>query len=106
MSLGTTGNQPVADEPTWASCLIVVTAYNDVAPAVSAAVEDVGGRLVLAPSLADFVELRFVSAGPRPPAGAQRNELAGDVATDMITSERAAPENYFGLVAVDDRAAD
>lgn len=91
-------------EPSWASCLVLVIGYDDVAPALSAAVEEAAGRLVLAPALGDFIELRFVSVGSRPPSGSDPGSLEARVVNEITRPTRGAPENYFGLVVVDDLA--
>ncbi len=95
--------QTEVGEAHWASCLVVVVAYDDVAPAVSASVSQAMERLRLSPALDDFIELRFVAGGPRPGAEEEPDSLGGTILHEVARPTRGAPENYFGLVAVDDR---
>src|SRR4051795_5988681 len=97
MSLRELGQQD-GTEATWASCLLLVVAYDDVAPAVSGAVGEAERRLLLDPALGDFIELRFAALGPRSPRDDERDTVDMRVVGELTRPTREAPENYFGLV--------
>jgi hypothetical protein len=92
------------NEASWASCLVIVTAYDDAAPAAAAAVRQAAARMLLILAVDDFIELRFVPVGPRPTN--DEHESAVERIVDAMTSPtRGAPENHFGLVVADDAEA-
>ena len=87
-----------------AGCRFVVASYESAAPVVSAVRDDAARRIIMAPALGDFIDLRFVDLGPRPEPSESRS-----LAVQLITEELLAPggqsgHNYFA-VAVADRSA-
>jgi hypothetical protein len=94
------------ESSSWSSCLLVVSAYEPVAAAVSEAVQLAGASMLQAPALADFVELRFVALGPRPTDDDELAAAAAAVADAVLRPTRGAPENYLEAVIVDDRSGD
>lgn len=94
------------DTSTWASCLTAVAAYEDVAPAVSRAVTQAEAEISLSPTLADFIELRFVSLGVRPSRGEDGSGALEALIAGLTQPTRGAPENYLGALIVDDGADD
>jgi hypothetical protein len=95
-----------ANEPSWAAGLVVVTAYDDVAPAVAAAVRHAQQHLAATPALAEFVELRFVAVGPRREGQVPGEDGTARVITALANPDEVAPENHFGLVVADERDDD
>lgn len=91
---------------TWASCLVVVTAFDDVAPAVARVVAAAERGLAATPALMDFIELRFASAGPRPQTDEGHTAVVRALADELARPTRGAPENFLALVVIDDDAAD
>jgi hypothetical protein len=89
----------------WASCLMLVAAYDDVRPAVEEAVERTRRAIMLSPVLVDFVALELVELGAR--AGGDETPAAARLLA-AITAPRvtAAPTNYSAVTVIDDDAVD
>jgi hypothetical protein len=101
----------VLDEAGSKACLLIAASYADVADAVEPVVASAAGRILAAPALGDFVELRFADAGLRPSPDKPDDRSSGHAAAaDRIAEALTRPaagadENYFALVVVDQSAA-
>jgi hypothetical protein len=101
----------VLDEAGSKGCLLIAASYADVADAVEPVVTSAAGRILAAPALGDFVELRFADAGLRPfpdkpdDRSSGHGAAAGRIAEALIRPAAGADENYFALVVVDQSAA-
>ena len=86
------------------ACLLMVASYTDVAGALEPAIASIATRILASPMLGDFLELRFVNAGPRPVLDGTPTVVPHIV--DALTSPEAdAAQNYFALVFADQSAA-
>jgi hypothetical protein len=105
------GAGAVLDEPGSKACLLIAASYADVADAVEPVVASAAGRILVAPTLGDFVELRSADCGPRPSPDEPDDYSSGHAAAaariaEALTRPTAgADENYFALVVVDQSAA-
>lgn len=105
------GAGAVLDEAGSRACLLIAASYADVAAAVEPVVTSAAGRILAAPALGDFVELRFADGGLRPSPDETDNCSSGHtVAADRIAEAMTRPtagtdENYFALAVVDQSAA-
>jgi hypothetical protein len=109
---------PGPGEPDSEGCLLLVASYADVAPVIRGVAEDAASRIMMSPTLGDFIELRFVDLGPRPvpaspteaavappetaPAQKALHNSAVAVIADALTLPcGGAGRNYFALVVAD-----
>jgi hypothetical protein len=85
---------------------VLVAACAEVAEKVRRAVEAAAAELSVTPALADFVELRFAASGPRPLSDAEVSGTAATIVRELTQPRRAAHQNFFALLVVDDDASD
>lgn len=91
-------------EPDSQGCLLVVTSYADLADVIEPIVAIAATRIASAPMLGDFIEIRYVSSGPRPSESEDRDEATSRLVIDLTCPATGAAENYFALAAVDESA--
>jgi hypothetical protein len=92
-------------DPESKGCLLVVAGYADVAQAVEPVAVEAASRILMSPTLGDFVELRFVDIGPRPQQPGQNNAAVALIADELTRPGNGAAQNYFALEVVDRSAA-
>jgi hypothetical protein len=86
-------------------CLFLVTAFAEVAHALEPVVADAAARIMMSPTLGDFIELRFVDLGPRPGDGAGLTTVVSRIADELTHPGNDPGQNYFALVIADHSAA-
>ena len=86
------------------ACLLMVASYTDVAGALEPAIASIATRILASPMLGDFLELRFVNAGPRPVLDGTPT-VVPHIVNALTSPEADAAQNYFALVFADQSAA-
>jgi len=94
---------PAADTE---GCRLVVVSYKPAAPLVSAATSDAARRIMMAPALGDFMELRFVDMGPRPGPSGDRSAAARLIMAGLLAPGDEPGRNYFAIAVADRSAAE
>jgi hypothetical protein len=89
----------------WSACLLVVGAYSENATSAKEVVERSTRLIELSPTLADFIELRFVDLGPRPQRLGEGLIAVARVSYELARPTEGAGRNYFALVVIDRSAA-
>jgi hypothetical protein len=92
-------------EPDSQGCLLVVTSYADLAGVIEPIVVIAATRIASSPMLGDFIEIRYVSSGPRPAEPEHRGGAISRLVVDLTCPAAGAAENYFALVVIDESAA-
>lgn len=87
-------------------CRLVVVSYEVAAPLVSAATAETARRIMGAPALGDFVELRFVDMGPRPEPPGNRSAAARLILEELLAPGGDSGRNYFAIAVADRSAAE
>jgi hypothetical protein len=88
-------------EPDSEGCLLIVGSYSDVASIVGPVAAKATAEIASSPALGDFIELRFVSIGPRPHPGAEPPAAVQCLAGELTRPGSGAERNYFALVIMD-----
>lgn len=87
-------------------CRLVIASYEAAAPQVSEATADAARRIMGAPALGDFMELRFVDMGPwRGPSG-DRSAAARLILEGLLAPGDESGLNYFAVAVADHSAAE
>ncbi|MEV7806959.1 hypothetical protein AB0O28_28825 [Microbispora sp. NPDC088329] len=86
-------------------CLLVVASYADLASTLERVTKDAATRLLMSPVIGDFIELRLVDLGHRPPGDGVPAAAVERIVNEITRPAGGASENYFGLLVVDGSAA-
>jgi hypothetical protein len=89
-----------------AGCRLIVASFEAAAPLVSSATADAARRIMMAPALGDFMELRFVDIGPRPGPSDNRTEAAQLILEELLSLGDEFGRNYFAIAVADRSAAE
>jgi pyruvate/2-oxoglutarate dehydrogenase complex dihydrolipoamide acyltransferase (E2) component len=92
-------------DPDSEGCLCVVASYTRAARLISEVTAEAAARIMMSPSLGDFLEFRFVDLGPQPGQSGDRARAVRRVSDELLRSGGGAGRNHFALVVVD-RSAD
>lgn len=87
-------------------CRLVVASYEAAAPLVSAATADAARRIMMAPALGDFMELRFVDIGPGLGRSNNRSAAARLILEELLAPGDECGRNYFAIAVADRSAAE
>ena len=87
-------------------CRLVVASYEVAAPLVSAATAETARRIMGAPALGDFMELRFVDMGPQPGPLGNRSAAARLILEELLAPGDESGRNYFAIAVADRSAAE
>jgi hypothetical protein len=86
------------------SCLVLVTSYIGVTSLIEKVTTEATRRLMMSPTLGDFIELRYAHIGHHPGQGGQQSAAAR--ITDYLLQPRPGiGRNYFAIVIPDRSAA-
>jgi hypothetical protein len=90
-----------AAEPDSRGCLLLVVCYTDLAYIIGPATDKARDRIIGAPLLGDFIELRFADIGARP--GPPTDDRAGlaRIVDELTDPHGGAERNYFALMIAD-----
>lgn len=86
------------------SCLVLVTSYIGAVALVEKVTTQATGRLIMSPSLGDFIELRYAHIGHQPSQGGQQS-AAARIAERLMQPRPGIGRNYFAVVILDRSAA-
>jgi len=87
-------------------CRLVIASYEAAAPLVSAATRDAARRIMMAPALGDFIELRFADMGPRLGRSDDRSAAARLILEELLAPGDESGRNYFAIAVADRSAAE
>lgn len=79
---------------------MVVGSYSDRAAFVSSVVAQTATRIITAPALSDFIDLRFVDVGPIPDPGSTPTDAVRRLVRELTRHGGVAGRSYFALVIV------
>ena len=86
------------------SCLVLVTSYTGAVSLVERVTTEATGRLIMSPSLGDFIELRYANIGHQPIQHGQQS-AAAQIADHLLQPRPGIGHNYFAVVILDRSAA-
>jgi hypothetical protein len=86
------------------SCLVLVTSYMRAASLVERVTTEASGRLIMSPSLGDFINLRYAHIGHQPSQGGQPS-AATRITDHLLQPQLGIGRNYFAVVILDQSAA-
>jgi len=87
-------------------CRLVVASYEAAAPLVSAVTADAARRIMMAPALGDFMELRFVDMGPRPGPSEDRSPAVRLIMEELLAPGSESGRNHLAIAVADRSAAE
>jgi hypothetical protein len=85
-------------------CLVLVTSYLHAASLVERVTTEAAERLILSPSLGDFIKLRNAHIGHQPSRGGQHS-AATRITDHLLQPQPGIGRNYFAVVILDQSAA-
>ncbi|MGD0699474.1 MAG: hypothetical protein ABSA02_06285 [Trebonia sp.] len=85
------------------SCLVLVTSYIGAVSLGEKVTTEANGRLVMSPSLGDFIKLRYAHIGDQPSEGGQ--SAAARITDHLLQPRPGIGRNYFAAVILDRSAA-
>jgi hypothetical protein len=86
------------------NCLLIVGGYADVAKSLGPVMKAATRRIVMSPTLGDFITVRSVDLGPRPKQGADRAEAVARMVGALERPEGEMARNFFAIVVIDPSA--
>jgi hypothetical protein len=86
------------------SCLLIVGGYADVAKSLGPVMKAATRRIVMSPTLGDFIAVRSVDFGPRPKRDADRAEAVARIVGAIEHPEGEMARNFFAVVVIDPSA--
>lgn len=86
------------------SCLVLVTSYIGAVSLVESVTDEATGRLMMSPSLGDFIELRYAHIGDQPSLGGQQS-AAARITDHLLRARPGIGRSYFAVVVMDRSAA-
>jgi hypothetical protein len=86
-------------------CLFIIASYSDLASTVGPLAAEAAKRIMMSPTLGDFIELRFSDIGPRPERAGSTGHAAAVLMDELIHPTGDMGRNYFALVIADTSAA-
>ena len=86
-------------------CLFLVGSYTDTTPSLEPAVARAAQRILMSPTLGDFIELRFIDLGPRPGPHSDRAVAVAQITDELTQPEDGADRKYLALMICDNSAA-
>jgi len=96
---------PATAAPDSESCLCVVASYASVAELMESITTEAAARLMMSPSLGDFIELRFASLGTDPEDGSRDAAAVHRIIAELLRPRIGTGRSYFALLVVDRSAA-
>jgi hypothetical protein len=82
-------------------CLLVIGGYADTAAVLSSVAEKASRRIMMSPTLGDFIEVRYVDIGDRPRDAAERATAIARITRELTQPRDGAGRTYFALVIAD-----
>lgn len=92
-------------DPDSEGCLCIVASYASAAALIADVTKAAASRIMMSPSLGDFLQLRFVDLGPRPGQSDDRSYAVQKVTDELLHADISAGRNYYALLVVDRSAA-
>lgn len=92
---------PAAPVPDAENCLCLVVSYASVAPLLESITAEAASRLMMSPTLGDFIELRFASLGMPGDIVTEDSVPVRRITAELFRPRAAAGRSYFALVVVD-----